>query len=139
MKKLVVAHDEVFIVGKETACRRETCTICGGTGNVTLKNKVFVCPQCEGAGSRLGHTETEWMVKGPAVLSSILLQRTEDGFTEEYTYDVPVVSDYFRGTRSVKPLPSDVFSSFMDAEKEAERRNEEEARNLCVVRKAVAL
>lgn len=139
MKKLVVAHDEVFIVGKETACRRETCVICDGTGNVKLKNKVFVCPQCEGAGSKLGHTVTEWTVKGPAVLRSILLQRTEDGLTEEYTYDVPTASAYFSGMRSVKPLPADVFSSFEDAEREAERRNEEEARNLCVVRKAVAL
>lgn len=40
--------DAVYICKNNSTYEEEQCKICEGTGNVTLKGKLFCCPECKG-------------------------------------------------------------------------------------------
>ena len=122
MEMYIQVPDDAFVVIKTTGAVKETCRICDGTGNVKIKDKGFVCPDCNGSGGKMRYFP-DWEVT-KARFSAVTI--SAEARSVRYVYDVPKTAVYGKETmHKVELGVEDVFSNRSDAEnKVSKRRNE---------------
>lgn len=123
MKKFIEAPEEAFVLINETACKRVPCVICDGIGNVGIKHKRFVCPQCGGAGSKMEYGDAKWTVYGPATFKNYCITMDKGEAVERFGYMVTFTNLYGSSDIQRSFEAKDVFESFDAATREAELRN----------------
>ena len=123
MEMYIQVPDDAFVLTRKTNAVKKICRICDGTGNVTIKDKGFVCPDCNGSGEQIRYFP-DWAVE-KGKLSSVII--SAEGRLVRYVYDVP--RPFLYGKDSVCKVElgaEDVYSQKGDAEAEASRRRNAE-------------
>lgn len=111
--RLSVPH-EGYLVRRRVNVSMETCPICEGECEITVKGSRFKCPQCEGQGFQRKLIE-KWSVEPKALL---VVRAGVDVKSGEIDYRLESEDGTLIGTSE-----KFFFASYEDAVKDVERRN----------------
>lgn len=122
MEMYIQVPDDAFVVTSVTRAVKKSCRICDGSGEVMIRSKRFVCPDCNGSGGKMKYFP-DWEV-ARARFSAVTI--SAEGRMVRYVYEVPRSSVYGKETMHEMGFgPEDVYSNKVDAETEVSRRRSE--------------
>lgn len=129
MKQMLVLPDVAYAVREEAFRVADVCGICDGTGDVWLKGKQFICPQCNGSGGKATYMK-RWGVCGPMHFVSATVSAEEE-MECTYKYMTSVLYGNHEWIRA-QVRRKDLFATEEEARRAADARNAAEERNLRV-------
>ena len=120
MKMVINVPDGAYVLVRDVKVRHDICDVCQGKGEVILRNKKFLCPQCEGSGSQ-NVTVTYWGVRGPAEFVRASIDADGEVVCQ---YKLSSMTVYNKNSSyELAVSAGNLFSTREKAEAEAEKRN----------------
>lgn len=115
--------DTVYVCKNNSTKDLETCKICDGKGEITIKNESFCCPKCHG-GKFTYSKKVKKFTPEKMIIKKVIVSVTENhGNTQIYEkYDCETPSGK---NRSVALYRNIMFASIEEAEARCKELNEE--------------
>ena len=111
---------KVYPINHTSRLKNTTCFICEGKKYVTIRNRLFSCPNCHGIG-KINKRTTEWLIGQPKTIQSIHIRKDKNSY--KITYDF-VESSSYSCYSTYYVSQENLFASKQEAEEECKRRNE---------------